>query len=379
MSNWDFAVATGNADVDRNTVEAYRQQAAASGMQFDVQPLPTGGYRVRMWAAQAQQQQPQYAQQPQQQQWGQPAQQQQQQPSQWGQGAPQQQQQQQQQWGQQQPVQQAGFGGAPFAQPTGGGAMAMNAGAAFGAGAATSGVAPLEAQRVAYLRRVYGLLGGAAFIAIAVGMAAITLGPTEAFATEDGVAVQVPMMVALMLGNRIMLYAAFGLLFVATLGASAVSKVKGLNVVALFGVAALMGFELAPMVFVANVMAGLGRTMTANPVRDAFVMVGAVFAGITSYIYITRKDFSYLRATLSMGFVVIFAACILAGFVGSEPLSLAVATAGALLAGGFLLYITSYIFRNSEMDDPVGDALAVLVQLRNLFMFLLRIFMSSRD
>jgi len=31
---------------------------------------------------------------------------------------------------------------------------------------------------------------------------------------------------------------------------------------------------------------------------------------------------------------------------------------GALLSGGFLLYVTSYIFRNSEMDDPVGDALA---------------------
>ena len=41
--------------------------------------------------------------------------------------------------------------------------------------------------------------------------------------------------------------------------------------------------------------------------------------------------------------------------------------------------MTSYIFRNSEMDDPVGDALALLVQLRNLFMFLLRIFMSSRN
>jgi FtsH-binding integral membrane protein len=30
------------------------------------------------------------------------------------------------------------------------------------------------------------------------------------------------------------------------------------------------------------------------------------------------------------------------------------------------------------MDDAVGDALALLVQLRNLFMFLLRILMSSR-
>jgi modulator of FtsH protease len=190
--------------------------------------------------------------------------------------------------------------------------------------------------------------------------------------------VQVPILVA-MLGSRLGWMIAFGVLTASIFGASAVSKVKGLNVVALFGVAAIMGLELAPMVFVANVLAGIGRTMTANPVRDAFVMAGAVFAGITSYIYLTRKDFSYLRATLTMGFWVIFTACILGIFIGSEAFSLAVATAGALLSGGFLLYVTSYIFRNSEMDDPVGDALAVLVQLRNLFMFLLRIFMSSRD
>jgi len=63
----------------------------------------------------------------------------------------------------------------------------------------------------------------------------------------------------------------------------------------------------------------------------------------------------------------------------SEIFALAVATGGALLSAGFLLYVTSYIFRNSEMDDAVGDALAILVQLRNLFMFLLRIFMSSRN
>jgi hypothetical protein len=30
------------------------------------------------------------------------------------------------------------------------------------------------------------------------------------------------------------------------------------------------------------------------------------------------------------------------------------------------------------MDDPVGDALVFVVQLRNLFMFLLRILMSAR-
>ncbi|MEI8256069.1 MAG: Bax inhibitor-1 family protein [Deltaproteobacteria bacterium] len=232
---------------------------------------------------------------------------------------------------------------------------------------------------MAYLRKVYALLAGSALVAIVAGMLCITVGPTETFNTNDGIPVQVPIVVAMLLGNRIMWLAAFGLLMGATFVASWVSKVKGLNVIALFAVAAIMGLELAPMVFVANVFAGLGRTVTADPVRDAFIMVGAVFAGITTYIFITKKDFSYLRASLSMGFFVIFAASILAMFMGSEPFSLAVAAGGSVLSAGFLLYVTSYIFRNSSMDDPVGDALALLVQLRNLFMFILRMFMSSRD
>ena len=74
----------------------------------------------------------------------------------------------------------------------------------------------------------------------------------------------------------------------------------------------------------------------------------------------------------------IFGASILAIFFHSEVFSLAIASVGALLAGGFLLMNTSRIFRTSSFDDAVGDALGLIVQLRNMFMWVLRILMSSR-
>jgi FtsH-binding integral membrane protein len=194
----------------------------------------------------------------------------------------------------------------------------------------------------------------------------------------QGHRVAVPALTALLLGSRFAMYMAFGLLFVATLGASAVSKVRGLNLIALFGVATLMGIELAPMVFVAQYFAGLGKTMSAAPVLGAFLVTGGVFAGATSYVFITRKDFSYLSAALSMGFWVVFAGCLVSIFISSEIFTLAIASVGAIVAAGLLLVQTSRIFRNSQMDDAVGDCLALLVQLRNLFMFILRILMSSR-
>jgi modulator of FtsH protease len=174
------------------------------------------------------------------------------------------------------------------------------------------------------------------------------------------------------------MYAAFGLLFVGTLIASAVSKVRVLNVIALFGVAALMGVELAPMVFVAQFYAGLGKTMSAAPVLGAFLVTGAAFAGATGYVFITRKDFSYLSAAASMGFAVVFVGTLIAIFISSEVFTLAICSVGAIVAVLMLLIQTSRIFRSSQMDDAVGDCLALLVQLRNLFMFILRILMSSR-
>lgn len=187
------------------------------------------------------------------------------------------------------------------------------------------------------------------------------------------------MITALLLENDFLWGLAFGVLVLGTIVAGWVSKIPIVNTVALFGVAALMGVELAPMVFVAQYYGGIGETMSAAPVRDAGLMTFMTFAGITGYVFITRKDFSYLRAMLHMGVWVILGACILSFVFRSEAFTLAVATVGTLFSAAFLLYVTSYIFRNSEMDDPVGDALALLVQIRNLFMFLLRIFMSSRS
>jgi modulator of FtsH protease len=337
--------------MDQMTVEQHRQAAAAQGLAFDAQPLPQGGYFVRAYVAGPPQggygppmggYGPQQGGYPQQQQYGQ-------QPQQYG-----------------PPAYAAAGGGAVFTSSSspGGGVVVGGASAA----------PAMTGERVAYLRKVYGLLLASVLIAGLAGFVALSLGEERI----PGTRVVAPTLVAIMLSSRVMLYAAFGLLFVATLAASAVSKVKGLNLVALFGVAALMGVEVAPLVFVAQYRAGMGRTLSPAPVLSAFLVVAAAFAGATSYAFITRKDFSYLSATLSMGFWVVFVGCIVAVFISSEVFTLAICSVGAIVAVGMLLMSTSRILRSSEMDDAVGDCLALLVQLRNLFVFILRILMSRR-
>ncbi|MCC6525069.1 MAG: US12 family protein [Polyangiaceae bacterium] len=374
---FEFVVSTGNRDADWQTASTYVQQYSSSGMRAEVKPLPDGSFQVVVnggsGGAQAASQAP-----------AQPA------GGGWGPSAA----------APPPAAQAAGWGSSgaqqrggvdPFAGP--GGAAAATAGYGAGAMAGTGGspgailggeaALPLGLERVKYLRKVYGLLSGAMLVAIAAGYACLSFGGTEpwvwAGGKHAGQEVLVPKVVSMMFENPALMWIAFGALVAATFVASWVSKVRYVNVAALFLVAAIMGLDLAPMIFFAQAKAGIGATLTTAPVRDAGIMTALVFVGITGYVFVTRKDFSYLKAMLNIGFWVILGGCLLTFVFHSEVFALAIATGGALLSAGFILYVTSYIFRNSKMDDAVGDALALLVQLRNLFMFLLRIFMSGRD
>lgn len=324
MNGWETTVSTGSPEHDRMTVEHYRAQARASGMDLQVQPMPQGGFYVRAVPMQAQ-----------------------------AAAAP------AAGW-----QQQAAYAAAPasgsVSSPT--------------AAAEQAASQPLTSERIAYLRKVYGLLSTAALLAIVSGVALLELGPVSTY-KRAGMKFKAPDIVMTMVDNPVLMYGAFGALVAATFIASWVSKVKYLNVIMLMLVAILMGVDLAPMVMVAQIMAGAGKTLSTAPVRDAFLMTGAVFAGVTGYVFVSKKDFSFLKAFVSMGVVIVFVGCILAIFAQSEVFTLAICSLGALVAGLFLMWQTWWVLKG-DMDDPVEDALVFLVQLRNLFMFLLRILMS---
>ena len=124
-------------------------------------------------------------------------------------------------------------------------------------------------------------------------------------------------------------------------------------------------------------MATHGATMDPSPVRDAFLLTGASFTGLTGYVLITRKDFSFLGASLSMGLWVVLGAMLLSFFVQSAALSLAIASVGVILFSGYILYDTSRILRDPERN-AVSAALRLFLDVVNLFLSLLRILSSSR-
>jgi modulator of FtsH protease len=225
-----------------------------------------------------------------------------------------------------------------------------------------------------FVRRVYTLLTAGIGFAIAGAMVALYAGEPVGVASQTGT-LQVPPVVAFELQHGIIMMLLF---FGAFFGASFARKIRGLNLLALFGYTFVTGLFVAPTVFIVGAMAAAGQTMDASPVRDAFLLTGAAFTGLTAYCFITRKDFSFLAAALNTGIWVVIGASLLAMFLGSSALSLAVASVSVLLFSGYILYDTSRILREGDDGDAIGAALRLFLDVVNLFLALLRILAASR-
>ena len=228
------------------------------------------------------------------------------------------------------------------------------------------------AERLAFIRKVYGLFTASVVLSALGAMIALYAGAESSQISYHGV--RVPPLVALVGGSPIIAFiVTLGVMF----GASAVRRVRGLNVVALFGMSFLLGIIFAPSLFVAQISAGLGGTLSAHPIRDAFLLATLMFGGLTGYVVLSKKDFSYLGGALTMGIFVILGASILNIFLGSNALGLAIASVGLILFGGYVLFDTSRILRSQDRD-AVGGAMQLYIDFLNIFLFLLRLLGSRR-
>ena len=239
-----------------------------------------------------------------------------------------------------------------------------------------AGTARLDVQESAlpYLRRVYTLFSGGIATAIAGALIALYAGEPVMLGSGDST-LAIPPMVAFAIQHWIVMLVVYvGAFFVA----SAMRRKPVLNVAALFAYTFITGLFLAPTLFVAQAMASHGATLDASPVRDAFLLTGGAFTGLTGYVLITKKDFSFLGAALSMGIWVVLGGLLLGFFFQSAVFQLAIASVGVLLFCGFILYDTSRILHERQDNDAVGAALRLFLDVVNLFVFLLRILSSRR-
>ncbi|RVT88043.1 Bax inhibitor-1/YccA family protein [Inhella crocodyli] len=137
---------------------------------------------------------------------------------------------------------------------------------------------------------------------------------------------------------------------------------------AVFALTGFMGYTLGPVL---NAVAGLPGG--AASIAMALGTTGVTFLGLSAFVLVTRKDFSFMGGFLMIGMIVALVAGLAALFLEIPALSLAVSAAVALLSAGLILFETSRIVQGGE-TNYVMATVGLFLSVYNLFVSLLSLF-----
>ncbi|MEO1030248.1 MAG: Bax inhibitor-1 family protein [Bacteroidota bacterium] len=127
-----------------------------------------------------------------------------------------------------------------------------------------------------------------------------------------------------------------------------------------------------PLIYIAIAYMGEAGIEILN---QAAIVTLALFTGLSAVVLVTKKDFSYLRTGLMVGFFIAIG-LIVAGTLFGFNLGLWFSVGMCLLAGGAILYQTSNLVNKYGVEDYIPAALGLFASLMLLFWYILRIFMS---
>lgn len=163
-----------------------------------------------------------------------------------------------------------------------------------------------------------------------------------------------------MLANRL----AFG-------GASEGTQLAGLGI---YIVAEALLF--APMLNV--LMMQFGEATLSEIVAPAAVSTLLLAGGLTATVFMTKTDFSFLRAFVSIGFVVALGAIVLLALFGGG-IGTWFIIAMTIFLSVAILYQTWVVKTQFRPDQHVGAALVIFAGVATLFWYLIMIFASRRE
>jgi len=198
-------------------------------------------------------------------------------------------------------------------------------------------------DRLVFIKKVYSLL------AMSMGTAAI-----GAYLGSG------PLLLLVAPNMMLFFILQIGLIFFASFAA----RKPGLNMVALFSFTTVSGLTLGPLLY------QVGPSIAA----EAFALTAITFAGLSMYVVVSKKDFSFMSGFLMTGLIVLVVGGLLnMFFIQSGMMHFVMSGASVLLFSGFILYDTSNIMRYYGTDEHVSATLALYLDVLNLFIALLSI------
>jgi uncharacterized protein len=124
-----------------------------------------------------------------------------------------------------------------------------------------------------------------------------------------------------------------------------------------------------PLLYIASAFASAGVIPTAA------LITGFLFTGLTATVFITRKDFSWMRSILTIGGFVALGV-IVASIIFGFSLGIIFSAIMVLFASVAILYDTSQVLHHYRTDQHVAASLSLFASVALLFWYVLRIVMS---
>ena len=124
-----------------------------------------------------------------------------------------------------------------------------------------------------------------------------------------------------------------------------------------------------PLLFVANTYGGEGLIPSAG------LMTLLLVGGITATVFITKKDFSFMKGILSIGGFVALG-FIICSMIFGFSLGLVFASVMVVFAGGSVLYSTSNVLHHYAPNQHVAASLSLFASVALLFFYILQVLMS---
>ena len=103
-----------------------------------------------------------------------------------------------------------------------------------------------------------------------------------------------------------------------------------------------------------------------------------LFGSLTGVVFVTRKDFSFMRSVLMFAGIAAFGA-IVASVLFGFTLGILFSYAMVAFACGYILYDTSNVMLHYRTSQHVAAALALFASVMLLFWYVLRIFLNRRN
>jgi FtsH-binding integral membrane protein len=210
-------------------------------------------------------------------------------------------------------------------------------------------------ERAALVRRTYGLV----FLSVVVTILGAAFALTQP--AVMGAVAQHPF---------IMLLCLFAPLIMAQRAARDFPK----NLILTFLFTFIEGIYISPFLYVAERSA-------PGVVSQAAVLTFAAFGVLSLYALVSRRDFSAWGSFFMVGLVVLLVASLINMFVASAAAGLWIAAIGVMIFAGLLVFDTWRLLRSGVygQDDYVLAAVAIYLDLLNMFLFILTLLTGNRD